>query len=137
MRHPGGHRTSLLSGERKTSAIDFEGRAAGQNEEELMSLLMVVADFPTPGRHPLLDDAKPRRLQEMPAVAVAAPDVVLGVLLADNIRHAWLLCYRLTPAISGPRPLTKLQPDSGIAGPLHRVVMASTIYSDDSHLKGE
>jgi len=23
----------------------------------------------------------------------------------------------------GPRPLTKLQPDGGIAGPLHRVVM--------------
>jgi hypothetical protein len=28
-----------------------------------------------------------------------------------------------TTAISGPRPLTKLQPDGGIAGPLHRVVM--------------
>ncbi len=27
-----------------------------------------------------------------------------------------------TPEISGPRPLTKLQPDGGIAGPLHRVV---------------
>jgi hypothetical protein len=79
MRHPSGHRTSLPSGERTTSAIHFEGRAAGQNKEELMRLLMVVADFPTPRRYPLLDDAKPRRLQEMPAVAVAAPDVVLGV----------------------------------------------------------
>jgi hypothetical protein len=28
-----------------------------------------------------------------------------------------------TPAISGPRPLTKLQPADGIAGPLHRVVL--------------
>jgi hypothetical protein len=28
----------------------------------------------------------------------------------------------ITPAISGPRPLTKLQQDGGIAGPLHRVV---------------
>jgi hypothetical protein len=31
-----------------------------------------------------------------------------------------------TLAISGPRPLTKLQPADGIAGPLHRVVMAFT-----------
>ena len=28
-----------------------------------------------------------------------------------------------TTAISGPRPLTKLQPDGGIVSPLHRVVM--------------
>jgi len=31
-----------------------------------------------------------------------------------------------TPAISGPRPLTKLQQDGGIAGPLHRVVLKGT-----------
>jgi hypothetical protein len=28
---------------------------------------------------------------------------------------------RRTLAISGPRPLTKLQPADGIAGPLHRL----------------
>ena len=35
-----------------------------------------------------------------------------------------------TPAISGSRPLTKLQPDSGIAGPLHRVVMLGQTEGD-------
>ena len=35
-----------------------------------------------------------------------------------------------TPAISGPRPLTKLQPDGGIAGPLHRVVITLETKED-------
>jgi hypothetical protein len=40
-------------------AIHFQRRAAGQNEEVLTGLLMVVADFAPPGRHSLLDDTKP------------------------------------------------------------------------------
>ena len=41
----------------------------------------------------------------------------------------------ITPAISGPRPLTKLQPDSGIAGPLHRVVIFMLKEGDIIELK--
>jgi hypothetical protein len=35
-----------------------------------------------------------------------------------------------TPEISGPRPLTKLQTDGGIAGPLHRVVLKGFAMSE-------
>ena len=60
MRHPGRNGTSLLSRKRKTLAIHFQRRAAGQHEEELVGLLMVVTHFATPGRHALLDDTESR-----------------------------------------------------------------------------
>jgi hypothetical protein len=51
--------------------------------------------------------------------------------MASRSRQRWMRlvaywnAWAENVAISGPRPLTKLQPDGGIAGPLHRLVLKS------------
>lgn len=58
--------------------FDFHGELAGENVEELAGSGVMVARLGGAGGHELFDDAEVGGLDELPAVAVVSPGVVLG-----------------------------------------------------------
>src|SRR5690554_4790569 len=97
MRHLRRNRASLARPNLQNLPSDLKRSDARQDKKELVSMLMVVANLTPPGRNALLDDAEPRRLQQVPAIAISAPHVMLCVVLADNFRHSFFLIFwRLT-----------------------------------------
>jgi hypothetical protein len=58
----------------------------------------------------------------MALTRMAISRTIKATAMSANWRQQYI---RRTPAVSGPRPLTELQPDGGIAGPLHRVVLSN------------
>jgi hypothetical protein len=64
--------------------LDFEREFAFEDVEELARVDMMVARLGGAGRHALFDDAEAGCADEVPAVAVVSPGVVLGGVGADG-----------------------------------------------------
>jgi len=69
-----GHRTT----------IHFHDRRARKNVEELLRVMVEVANLRRARRHALLDHAELRIPDQVPAVTMVAPDVMLGGCFADR-----------------------------------------------------
>ena len=74
----GGDFDALTWLEGEVVVLDLDGERAGEDVEELAGVGVVVAGFGGGGGHELFDDAEVGGLDEVPAVAVVAPGVVLG-----------------------------------------------------------
>src|SRR5260370_19319697 len=84
----GGDLDSLAGLEGEVVVLDLEGELALEDEEELAGTGVVVAGLPGAGGHQLFDDVELWGADEVPAIAVVAPDVVLGVGGGDGFgRH--------------------------------------------------
>lgn len=59
--------------------FDCHDRFSGENEEELLGVLMIVAGFGGGGRHLLLDHTPGGIFHQVPAVATLSPSVVIGI----------------------------------------------------------
>ncbi len=88
------HGTTIAWLEIQNLTSNLQRRLARQYIEELMSLTMMMTNFATPRRYALLDDAQPLSLQEMPAITIAAPVVVLRAMLVHDFCHATLTLFR-------------------------------------------
>jgi hypothetical protein len=64
-------------------AIGLEDCGTGKNKEELAGVVMTMADFGRARRHALADDAQLGVLDEVPPVALLAPEVVLSRVQRD------------------------------------------------------
>jgi hypothetical protein len=79
---------ALAGLEGEVVVLDLEGELAGEDEEELAGVDVVVAGLAGAGWHQLFDDVQFGRADEVPAVAVVAPGVVLSVGGEDGFgRH--------------------------------------------------
>ena len=58
--------------------IHFHDGLAGKYVKELLRVMMEVSNLRRTWRHALLDHAQLRCLDQMPAIAALAPDVMLG-----------------------------------------------------------
>ena len=66
------------------AATHFHKGLAREHVEELLRVMVEVANLRRARRHALLNYAQPRILYQVPAIAVAAPVVVLGGFFADR-----------------------------------------------------
>src|SRR6266851_308742 len=84
----GGDLDALAGFEGEVVVLDLEGELALEDEEELPGADVVVAGLAGAGRHGLFDDVEVGGADEVPAVAVVSPGVVLGVGGGDGLgRH--------------------------------------------------
>jgi hypothetical protein len=74
----GGDLDALAGFEGEVVMFDLDRELSPKDEEELAGVEVVVAGLAGAGRHQLLDDVEVGRADEVPAVAVIAPGVVLG-----------------------------------------------------------
>lgn len=74
----------LASGQNDRTALHFHGGLAREHVEELLRMMVEVANFRCARRHTLLNHAELRILYQVPAIAAVAPDVVLGPQFADS-----------------------------------------------------
>lgn len=69
--------------QQRTIALYFHHYFAGENIEKLLGFLVIVPNLACARRKQLFDDAEVGILDQMPAVAIISPAVVLGYLAAD------------------------------------------------------
>ena len=69
--------------DRRRNSIGLEVRNPRQNIEELLRTLMIMQRFASAGRDALLYDAEHIRLDQMPAIAIASPDIMPGCFFTD------------------------------------------------------
>ena len=60
-------------------ALNLHDSFPRENKEKLLSIQMVVADFRGSRRHALPDHAQGFVLQQVPAVTIGSPNVVIGI----------------------------------------------------------
>jgi len=84
---------SFSRGEYHSLAVDFHDGLSRQHVEELLRAMVKVPSFGRARWHALLNYAQLRILYQMPAVTLAAPDVMLGGCFADSA-HVHKSYYR-------------------------------------------
>jgi hypothetical protein len=75
------------------SAIHFHDSFARKNVEELLRMMVEVANLRRARRHTLLNYAQLRILYQVPAITAVCPSVMLGFQLADCVK---IHCHKLT-----------------------------------------
>jgi hypothetical protein len=77
----------------KIMMLDFEGQFSFEDKEKLTRADVRMADFTSPGRHELFDDAELWRFDQVPTVTVgplrSSPLVVLCGFCADDLCRQW------------------------------------------------
>lgn len=74
---------AFAGAKRVVVVVHLERKFAIEHIEELAGVVVMVAGFAGAGWHPLFDDAELWRAEEVPAVALAAPGIVIGRFDAD------------------------------------------------------
>ena len=80
----GGDLDAFAGVEEEVVVLDLEGELAFEDVEELAGLEVVVAGFAGARGHCFFDDVELGGSDEVPAVAVVSPGVVLGVGGGDD-----------------------------------------------------
>jgi len=83
MSNASGNPNSLAGLQHNGAAVHFHYSLTRQDVEKLLRTLVEVPNFCRSGRHALLNHTEFGVLQQMPAVTLGAPSVVLGSLPAD------------------------------------------------------
>src|SRR5262249_54504486 len=79
----GGDVHSFVFIQRKVLPFHLEYSYALDDKKELLRLVMIVAHLRGPGRHALVDDAQLAISDQVPAITVFSPRIVLGGLRAS------------------------------------------------------
>lgn len=78
MPYPRQHMIPFPRQDRRGISIGLECRNPGKNVEKLLRTLMIMQRLASAGRNALFYDAERICLDQMPAVAIAAPDIMPG-----------------------------------------------------------
>jgi hypothetical protein len=81
--HPSRNMPSLTRSQAQELAFNLQTGGTREHKEELPGMLMVMPDLGTSRRDTLLDNTEFRRSDQMPAIALLTPGIMLGVVLAD------------------------------------------------------
>jgi len=76
---------TLMRVEQVTLAFKLHTERAAQYKKELPTLGVIVTNLRCTGRHPLVDDREILPLQQCPAVALVAPEIVFGIIFRYHV----------------------------------------------------
>src|SRR5579859_5399135 len=91
MWHAGRNLDSLLGVQTLRLPRHFEFCRSLQHKEELARMLVVVPHLGCPWRHSFVDHTERLGFNQVPAIALLAPQIMFGVGFADHIRNPTLI----------------------------------------------
>jgi hypothetical protein len=111
MEYPRRYFNAFLCMENRPRAVNIQRRHAAEDKEVLMCTMMEVSYLGATGRNPLLNDADLVTFEQMPAVAVTTPSIMLRVCSTHHLCHYLRPCRKTFSRLAIPDQHGMLQGD--------------------------